>query len=47
MDELPEMSIEDWNREYEAIYRELNEYLARELIESNAQDEAYHFEKYE
>jgi rubrerythrin len=44
---MPEMSVEDWNREYDQIYRELNEYLARQLLEANANDEAYHYDKYE
>lgn len=39
--------MDDWNREYEAIYQELNEYLAKELLEATTLDEAYHYEKYE
>lgn len=45
--QMPEMSIEEWNREYDLIYAELNEYLAKELLEAQSMDEAYHYEKYE
>ena len=41
------MTIDQWNNEYQQIYNELNEYLARSLIESTANDESYHFEKYQ
>jgi rubrerythrin len=44
---LPPLSVEDWNAQYEQLMQELNEYLARELLESTAQDEAYHFERYQ
>ena len=47
MANIPEISVEDWNREYELIYQELNEYLAKQLLEATALDEAYHYEKYE
>jgi hypothetical protein len=41
---VPEMDVEEWNREYDLIYAELNDYLALEMLEA---DEAYHYEKYE
>lgn len=40
------MSIEEWNHEIDSIHRELNEYLARELLLSVEQDEYYHDDKY-
>ncbi len=33
---LPPLSVEDWNAQYEQLMQELNEYLARELLESTA-----------
>ena len=41
-----EMTAEDFNREFEEINRELNEYLAKELIQSTLNDEIYHYDKY-
>jgi hypothetical protein len=42
-----EMSIEEWQREFDQIYAELNQYLANELLQSIQNDELYHFQKYE
>jgi hypothetical protein len=38
-----EMSIEEWQREFDQIYAELNQYLANELLQSIQNDELYHF----
>lgn len=41
------MSVEEWQREYDLIYQELNDYLAQELLESTKHDENFHIQKYE
>lgn len=41
------MSVEEWQREYDLIYQELNNYLAQELLESTKNDEHFHVQKYE
>ncbi|TNV72621.1 hypothetical protein FGO68_gene3554 [Halteria grandinella] len=44
--DCPQLSVEEWNREIDFIHRELNEYLARELLLSVESDEYYHDERY-
>jgi len=46
-EEQPEIPIEELLREVDQITRELNDYLARQLIESTQMDEAYHYERYQ
>jgi rubrerythrin len=41
------LSVEEWQREYDLIYQELNNYLAQELLESTKHDENFHIQKYE
>lgn len=46
-EQLPEIPIDELLREVDQITRELNDYLARQLIESTQMDEAYHYERYQ
>jgi len=43
----PELSIDEWNDEYQQIMNEMNEYLAKMLIESAKQDESHQYESYQ
>lgn len=46
-EEQHEIPIEELLREVDQITKELNDYLARQLIESTQMDEAYHYERYQ
>lgn len=47
INQIPDLSIDEYIREFEQIHKELNEYLARQMIESTQFDESYHYERYE
>ncbi|CDW75359.1 UNKNOWN [Stylonychia lemnae] len=42
-----DLSVDEWNQEYDEIINELNAYAAQQLIEMTKFDELYHYEKYE
>lgn len=40
---MPEFSIDQWNEEYLQLYNELNQYLAKKLLESCHNDEELNY----
>ena len=41
---LPELTVDEWNEIYEEMSRDINQYLAQQLIEERKQDESADFE---
>ena len=42
---MPEFSIDQWNEEYIQLYNELNQYLAKKLLESANNDEVLNYQR--